>query len=40
MEEIDYSEWTSCEVHGHIFEDHDGEPSQHCRDCQEPKDES
>ena len=31
---MDYSEWTSCEMYGHQFEDTDGRPGwRTCRDC-------
>lgn len=32
-----YEEWTSCEEHGHTYEDACGEPTIVCIDCGEPK---
>jgi hypothetical protein len=29
----DTSQWTSCEMYGHVFEDACGEAQDTCRDC-------
>lgn len=31
---VPFHQWTSCEVHGHVFRDDDG-PTKHCTDCGE-----
>lgn len=28
--------WTSCQVHGHLFRDSEGNEIDHCSDCGEP----
>jgi len=35
-DEIDFSEWTACEVHGHRF-NIDSERFDSCVDCDEPR---